>query len=460
MFRFSISILALIIQRCSVNSADVCNSVDFCACRDNNDETQDYLGDGVDCSYRGQNVLSTELTLPDVTYSLDLSSNNISQLEASNLLKSTTLVELSLKNNALKEIPSNVLKLSALKWLDLSYNQLEFIDKDAFNDSRKIQHLNLANNKLVTHEKLCFNHLSNLNELILDNNDLGKGLLAASLFDRSGFGLTHKIQRLSISGVNLNHVPDNFFSDAYDIRKLVISNNNLRDIFELPFTLEYLDLSDNPITEISDEDFADVPGLKVLKLNNLWIKEVPEYVFMPLHGLVELELERNKNLTVFHSLAFGMEVLDDADYFVLEGLSLKGSRLTRLDKELAEPLGQLSWLDLQGNPWVCDCNMLWIRNLQIQPEYQERLRCGSPKPFFNSKIFELDAKYFTCTQISDHHIGLALAGVAFCVLLTGIALWFFVFIPRYQSRGHCLANLHAPTAAYTILPVHSHRTEF
>ncbi|CAG9787949.1 unnamed protein product [Diatraea saccharalis] len=455
-------VFSLIIHSYSVRSVDVCASVNFCACRDNIDDNQDYLGDSVDCSYHfeGQNVLATNFSLPDVTFSLDLSSSNITHLHTSRLLQSTTLLELTLKNNILKEIPAKVLLLPALKWLDLSYNQLEYIDKEAFSDLRNVEHLNLANNRLVTFERLGFHHLRNLNELVLDNNNLGKGLLEANLFDRSGFGLTHKIKRLSIRGVNLNEVPDNFFSDAYDIRKLVISNNNLKEIFELPFTLEYLDLSDNPISDISNEDFIDLPGLKVLKLNNLLIREVPEYVFSALHGLVELELERNKNLTIFSPLAFGQDILDDADYFVLEKLSLRGSRLTALDQELAEPIGQLSILDLQGNPWTCDCNLLWLKSLQIPPEYYEHIRCGSPKPFYNCKVFELDAKYFSCSQISDHHVGLALAIVAFCIILAGIALWFFVFIPRYQSRGNCIANLHTPTATYTVLPVHSHRTEF
>lgn len=364
-------IITLIIHSYTVRSANICAE---CVCRDSAKDNQDFLGDNVDCSYYSGAILKTDYVLPSVVYSLDLSSNNITQLEQSGLLKSTTLVELSLNNNAIKEIKTKALHFPQLKWLDLSNNQIEYIDKDAFRDVNKLEYLNLANNRLTTHEKLGFHRLSNLNELILNHNDLGPSLMEANLFDRDGFGLTHKIKSLSISGINLNRVPDNFFSDAYDIRTLIISKNNLSDTFEFPYTLEYLDLSDNPIKEISEEDFSDLPGLKVLKLNNLRIKEVPEYVFTPLHGLEQLELERNKNLTVFSSLAFGREVLDDPDDFVLERLSLKGSRLTKLEKDLAVPFGQLNLLDLQGNPWRCDCELTWLKTLQIEPEYYEHLR--------------------------------------------------------------------------------------
>ncbi|XP_028172783.1 insulin-like growth factor-binding protein complex acid labile subunit [Ostrinia furnacalis] len=446
-------IITLIISY-NVISANICAD---CVCRDNVQDNQDYLGENVDCSYYNgsANIFRTNFSLPSVVYSLDLSSNNITQLEASNILKSTTLIELSLDNNAIKEIRTKILRFPRLKWLDLSHNRLEYIDKEAFRGVNKLEYLNLANNRLTTHENVGFHRLSNLNELVLDNNVLGPDLMDTSLFDREGFGLTHKIQSLSISGLHLNEVPDNFFSDAYDIRTLIISHNNLTDTFEFPFTLEYLDLSDNPITEISEEDFSELPGLKVLKLNNLRIKEVPEYVFAPLHGLEHLELERNKNLTVFSSLAFGQEVLDDPDYFVLEKLSLKGSRLSKLEKDLAVPFGQLNLLDLQGNPWKCDCELTWLKTLQIQPEYYEHLRCGSPKPFYNSKIFELDSKYFSCT-LTVHHIGLVIAVIAFCVCLASIAIWLFVYVPKYQSRGGFITHMYtAPTAAYTMLPMNS-----
>lgn len=367
MLKFSI-IFILIVN--TVNS-DICASV--CVCRDTSSDERDFLAQNVDCSYTNANVLQTNHTLPTNIYSLDLSSNNITQLEPSTLT-SATLVELYLNKNAIKQIHAKVLRFPDLRTLDLSYNQLEYIDKDAFSDVTKLEYLNLANNKLATQQSLRFHRLSNLNELILDNNDLGSSLEEINLFDRNGFGLTQKIKTLSISGVKLNMVPENFFSDAYDIRKLVISKNNLVDIFEIPFTLEYLDLSDNPITEVSEEDFSNLPGLKVLMLNNLHIKEVPDFVFMPLHSLVHLELERNKNLTKFSSLAFGQEVLEDADNFVLERLSLMGSRLSRLDEKLAEPFGQLVTLDLQGNPWRCDCDIEWVKSLQIQPEYYEHVR--------------------------------------------------------------------------------------
>lgn len=299
-----------------------------------------------------------------------------------------------------------------------------------------------------------FHHLYNLNEIILNNNNIGESLKKENLFARSGFGLTNKIKSISIGAINFDKVPDNFFVDAYDLRKLIISNNNITDIFEIPYTLEYLDLSDNPITDIAPEDFSNVPALKVLKLNNLLITEVPECVFEDLRVLKTLELERNKKLTEFSSLVFGRDILADADDFTLERLSLKGSRLTYLDKELIEPFGRLIELDLQGNPWQCDCNMKWLKRLQIPDRYTDHVRCGTPSSLFNAKIFELKAKYFVCER-EKKHIGLALSIFSVCLILAIGAVWIFLCVPKRQTRGTFIKEMYSSTAAYSVLPIAS-----
>lgn len=351
-----------------VNSVDIC---DHCVCSYNNKDENDFQGENVDCSYR--KIKPNDFELPFSVYALDLSFTNLTTISAVTLFDSKTMTELFLNNNAIVNLTSNALQLPELRKLDLSYNFLEHIQQQTFRYVRKLEYLNLANNRFTTFEKLTFHPLSSLQEVILDNNDIGPSLKNNNLFDRSGYGLTNKIKAVSISGINLNAVPDNFFVDAYDIRKIVISNNNLTDIFELPFTIEYLDVSDNPIQEIEPEDFMDALILKELKLNNLAIKEVPPYTFEKINFL-NIELERNKNLTVFSNLSFGRQVMLDPYDFTLQNLTLKGSRLTSLDESLSMLFGMLTRLDLQGNPWKCDCHILWIKKLQIPERDRDHLR--------------------------------------------------------------------------------------
>ncbi|XP_004930805.1 TLR4 interactor with leucine rich repeats [Bombyx mori] len=430
-----------------VSSANsLCDGTCFCNYKH---ADQDYMGETVDCSHRNVDA-KVNLTLPKTIYSLDLSYNNITSIDSSIIFDSSTMVELYLNRNHIVNLNCS-LALPSLKKLDLSDNSISKIDGHVFDKLKNLEYLNLANNKFTSLDKLTFHRLTNLKEIVLDNNDIGEELRRVNLFDRSGLGLTAKIRSLSIRGVKLNRVPDNFFVDAYDIRKLVISNNNITDVFEFPFTLEYLDISDNPIEIISSEDFADLAGLKVLKLNNLKITEISGYMFEPLHSLTSLELERNMNLTKFDAFAFGKEVLEDADYFNLEELSVRGSRLTTLDKRLMEPFGRLIKLDLQGNAWSCDCKLYWIKQLQIPEEYRDHVRCFTPKSLHNARALELDAKYFSC-KIGKGRVGGVVAVVTFCVILAIIALWIFIYLPRSQSRGNAIRQIHVSTATYSILP--------
>ncbi|XP_053604675.1 leucine-rich repeats and immunoglobulin-like domains protein 2 [Plodia interpunctella] len=406
---------------------------DLCVCRysKNNED----FGDQVYCSYQEQNILEKELTLPSTVFSLDLSSSNLTRVHQSKLLRSETLIELYLSNNVISIIEIKSLQLPELKLLDLSNNNLESIDKEAFAYLIKLEALNLANNRFASFSNLGFHHLKNLNEIILDYNDLGRSLLEHNIFDRSSSGLTTRVRNISIRSINLDHVPENFFAETYDVRSLVVAGNHLKEIPELPSTLEYLDLSDNPIEEISEVDFADVPGLRELRLNNLWISKVPGFTFSPLRGLVTLELERNKNLTVFSKWAFGLEALEDAADFTLESLSFSGSRLSRLDEDLIVPFSQLIHLDLQGNPWVCDCDITWVKSLQIAEKDYDHLRCAEPRALFNARIFDLRNKYFRC-EARRHLVGLQIAIVTFCITSTAIVLWLFVFLPRKNYLKH------------------------
>lgn len=441
------SVIAIILLQCyASHSISVCDDICTCGYRNNN---EDYLGKEIDCSFKNQDLLINNYTLPNVVCSLDLSSNNLISIQKSNLLRSDTLLELYLNRNNITDIAVTAFALPELKILDLSFNNLEYIDPEVFRGLNKLEYLNLANNKFTAISSLRFHHLNNLNKIVLDFNRLGPSMMEINLFDRNGFGLTNKIKSLSIKGIDLDRIPDNFFADLYDIRQLTISDNTLEDIFELPTTLEYLDLSNNPIKEISEEDFVDVPGLRRLKLNNLLIKEVPDYVFAPLPGLLSLDLERNRNLTYFSRLAFGHEVLEDADDFLMEKLSLRGSRLSKLDEDLLKPFGRLFHLDLQGNPWVCDCDIVWVKRLQINPKDYDYVRCALPRSLYNSRIFELEDKYFICKS-TKRYIGVAISIITLFVATFTIMMWILKCIPKRKLANY---NMFNPYIAYTTLSV-------
>ncbi|XP_050348422.1 vasorin-like isoform X3 [Nymphalis io] len=350
---------------------------DVCDCEHKNEPPT--VGVVVNCSFH-ERVLEVDPILPDASITLDLSRSNLTNIQQTRTFQSKTLVELLLNRNFLKEINLELFQLPELKILDLSENEIQQLNPNSFKGFTKLEYLNLANNKFTAMSQLNFNSLVNLREIILDNNNLGDDIETRSLFDAQGYGLPLNIQSVSISGVNLNNLNLEYFKPVdKTLRKLIISNNNLNIIVSLPQSLEYLDYSNNPIKKIR---LGDIPlleslvYLKELKLNNLDIEEVPKNVFSTLM-LTNLELKYNKNLKEFSNLTFGRQLLSDTYDFYLENLTLKGSNLSTLDKGLSVLFVKVKRLDLQQNPWVCDCRLAWLRKLPIVPDLIDDLSQGS-----------------------------------------------------------------------------------
>lgn len=86
-------------------------------------------------------------------------------------------------------------------------------------------------------------------------------------------------------------------------------------------------------------------------------------------------------------------------------------------------------------------------------------RCYTPKALYNSRLLEIEDDIFSCKSSKRLSALLPMAVVTLCFLLVVIALWFFVFIPRYQSRRAVIQNVVYPTTPYTILPLNPNSAE-
>lgn len=358
-------VLLLVLITNLVNCEDLCENGE-CSCEYDNTSIT------AKCSFLTDSPKN--LTLPDDIVSLDWSENNLTDIEP---VTSTTLKELWLNKNALKYINTNTFNVPQLQMLDLSDNMLENLNPDIFINMSKLEVLHLANNKFSIKSQLNFSYLVNLRSINLDNNFVGPDIELRSLFKPTGYGLPETINAISVKGVHLTDLPYNFFTPAdKSLKELTISNNSLTKLFKLPSALKYLDISYNPIKKLNSSDFPEdepLMYLGVLKMNGLEITEVPKGIFSNLL-LYELELENNKNLIEFSNLTFGKQILRDSYDFMVKNLTLKGCNLTSLDQGLSVLFNKVDRLDLQNNPWYCDCNLAWVRKLSIPNDLNENLR--------------------------------------------------------------------------------------
>lgn len=104
---------------------------------------------------------------------LNLSQNNITYIEGDALKRLFTLRYLNLSHNQLLELQSDLfVSLISLKSLDLSYNLIEELNETLFFDMVFLEFMSISSNRLTLLETLLFSRLVNLIELDLSNNSI------------------------------------------------------------------------------------------------------------------------------------------------------------------------------------------------------------------------------------------------------------------------------------------------
>lgn len=148
------------------------------------------------------------------------------------------------------------------------------------------------------------------------------------------------LQRIYLSRCRISAIEQGTFKGLTNLVELDLSRNSLQTIPTASFTdcpsLMRLTLSYNPIKVIRSNAFVFLPFLNTLEISNCDVSTIEEYAFDGLHSLEWLRLDGNSLATI------------------------KGSRV------LPE---SLKGIDLHGNSWKCDCNILglhgWILHYNI-----------------------------------------------------------------------------------------------
>uniref|UniRef100_A0A8C3PVU2 Leucine rich repeat containing G protein-coupled receptor 6 n=1 Tax=Chrysolophus pictus TaxID=9089 RepID=A0A8C3PVU2_CHRPC len=362
---------------------------------------QDGIVLSVDCSELGLPEVPSALS--PLTAYLDLSMNNISQLQPSAFRRLQFLEELRLSGNQISSIPGEAFSgLYSLKILMLQNNQLSRIPAEALRDLPNLQSLRLDANLISVVPEESFEGLQSLRHLWLDDNALTEipvralnrlpALQAMTLAlnqicripdfafqNLSSLVVLHlhnnRIQRLGANGFdglhNLETLDLNYnelleFPGAIRtlgrLQELGFHNNNIKAIPENAFVgnplLQTIHFYDNPIQFVGQSAFQYLPKLHTLSLNVANLSLLPRY----------LELSHNKieDLPSFHrcqrleELAVSFPCRDlswnDIHFIHLDAFMTLRS-LTKLDlsdNRLAVlplgGLGSLTHLKLQGNP--------------------------------------------------------------------------------------------------------------
>ncbi|XP_014673439.1 PREDICTED: chaoptin-like, partial [Priapulus caudatus] len=235
---------------------------------------------------------------------LVLSFNDFADLDAKALegvdywLNSTRGFTLRLDNNRFTSVPSDVLKaIPTLGTLDLSHNLIASVGVDDFAGVFRLVYLNLSSNELTNIDAGSFTGLQLDSLNLSDNPGLATTLSADTL--RGAL-----VGELVLDNVGFATLPDLSLDDA-EVTSLRLRGNRLTDLPDgaLYRDTEQLDVSSNAFTAVPTHLWASLPKLRKLDLSGNPIGEISADSFRGLENLEELRLNDLASLRRFDATA-------------------------------------------------------------------------------------------------------------------------------------------------------------
>ncbi|XP_046746611.1 leucine-rich repeat neuronal protein 1-like [Diprion similis] len=294
---------------------------------------------------------------------LDLSQNNLQRF----------FFKCSTKNNLAK--------------LNVSHNQLPFLNDTALTTQiSNLQVLDLSYNVLQHITHWTFEHMKALHVLKLNENPLNNNI------DEDAFKNLVSLIDLDLNNISCSNFPAGLFTPLVSLRHLTLSSNPIEHLPELPAGIQVLDISRTNIISLGQ---IAASHLRILRMN-----EMPKFECLNLTDLVNL-----RNLTVLSAdncpklTSLAVQPPTEDLLPELHRLSVRNCSIDRVERELRPVMLRVSNLDLQLNPWQCNCKTQWIVSINSMRKYSDELRCNSPIKMRGRRLFEaLDIDQYDCND--------------------------------------------------------------
>ncbi|KAK3605813.1 hypothetical protein CHS0354_002430 [Potamilus streckersoni] len=292
---------------------------------------------------------------------LDLTANEIQYLNESAFRNLPSLKDLKLNNNKLEEIPvfrDNPNLLS----LELNHNRIHTIDMQPLTFLTSLESLQITHNDIMHLSKESFPANLTLKKLGLNNNKIS--YLEAGCFDN----LT-SLESLKLNKNKIKHIPKELFSKLKNLKQLDVSKNSLEEIEGLSFkgleNLQVLKLRRNFISHLSDGTFWGLEKIQTLQLDYNNITVLSRSWLYGLESLRHLSVSKNRIVTIESSgweFCPDLVTLDISDNRIttiavdtfsklqnLKILQLSNNQITNAEEEAFKNMGSLEELDLNNN---------------------------------------------------------------------------------------------------------------
>ncbi|KAK3851953.1 hypothetical protein Pcinc_041434 [Petrolisthes cinctipes] len=179
-----------------------------------------------------------------------------------------------------------------------------------------------------------------------------------------------------------------------NLQKLFMRSCRIESIepgsFNMLSNLVELDLSYNLLKKVPTRALVDLPRLLYLRLQHNALESIPVDAFAPVSGLIMLDLSYNQ----IHSLNINaLRCLSG-----LRSIGLAGNTLQYLPYQLLVPLQELHALEIDNNPFVCNCRLRNLRQWMLTEKVSSTVSpvCAKPKRLAGSNWDTLEAEDFVC----------------------------------------------------------------
>lgn len=259
---------------------------------------------------------------------------------------------------------------NSLTCLDLSHNQVREVEQDALGRLGSLRELRLDQNLLSSVPQRLPSHLLLLS---LDQNSI------TSLPD-SSFASLSVLQSLNLAGNQITNMHPDSLKGLNQLKQLNLSGNKISDLSYSLFhdcsQLHQLDISHNPIMHLSSYTFTGLASLSHLILSHIPANEsmikIDSDTFTPLVSVRILDLSHSPGL--FRTLLHADQDVDHLkplqSLTSVQQINLQYNQIPELSQQDVDPLqkwiqergqqGILKTISLQEVEWKCDHSVHWL----------------------------------------------------------------------------------------------------
>ncbi|XP_068249982.1 leucine-rich repeat neuronal protein 3-like isoform X2 [Palaemon carinicauda] len=398
-----------------------------------------------------------DLTPNNISYPWILNFDNNLIQEVSVFPRQDSLLSLTLRRNRITKINDGAFQnLVQLKELYLQKNLLtgDMITNNVFKGlyNRTVQEplglevLDLGYNNITSINKNAFVHLRSLKKLLLPHNPIKDISFSTAV----AINELVNLQELDLSQTGINRLPDHFLTDLRNLQVLILAGNNFNTVPEevnYAQNLRLLNLNANPIISLTLGDFQErLNTLRILEISAMPdLRNVGARTFSNLKSLEILKMSDCPALEVIDSQAF---YVMDGDELALKEIHIQDNQLKALSKDMLQWL-DLQLVDIQNNPWNCDCQFRWVAEKLIpdlerkNPELTLSILCAYPANVRGTPVIDILSHRdgFACRRPGvDEDLALfgplsiSIIVVGVLLLLTGSMVFAYVLFRRSQSR--------------------------